>query len=460
MPADAVALGVGVLVLVFLALQSPSSCPDAPSCRTEAEAAAARGDYEAFHDLAWRTVQKGKPNDPASMLLLARAQSLSGRPEDAIVMLGRLADVHAAIDVSIPDFDRARQRPGWDAVAARFSSDPPPPSVPSGNAALPSPAVRLPVVKSTNGAPPSLPGVAVSRSARSSVPSGPASAKPPASSAGAAAAPRLESGEPLTFEPPPALGAIAIAHDAVSRRFVIGDAPSRRLLVVDEVSTHVVPYVSAASAGFYDELTAFALDARRGDLWVASSQGSGSDTTSIVHKLQLVSGRGLMEVRPEASLQPLRLIGVAVAPDGTVFALDAAGGRLLRLRPGTHAFEVVVRIDEPNPTAIAAADDRVVFVASAAGLLRADVGSRTVQPVKSVEDLGGFSSIAWHDGALVGVQRASGASLAVRVALDGAGTRAQPRAILAASPQPIVGTLADGTFYYLVGGAIHRVAVR
>src|SRR5215831_13484192 len=102
--------------LVFLLwaalLQAPAPCPDAAACRAEAEAAAARHDYEAFHDLAWRAVQKGKPNDPALMFLLARAQSLSGRPDDAIVMLGRIVDLQAPVDLTATDFDRARQRPG------------------------------------------------------------------------------------------------------------------------------------------------------------------------------------------------------------------------------------------------------------------------------------------------------------------------------------------------------------
>ena len=82
-------------VLGCLALQSsptPATCATTADCSTQAEAAAAAGDYEAFHDLAWRAVQKGKPNDPRLMYLLARAQSLSGRPDDALVMLGRLAD--------------------------------------------------------------------------------------------------------------------------------------------------------------------------------------------------------------------------------------------------------------------------------------------------------------------------------------------------------------------------------
>jgi hypothetical protein len=445
---------MSVVILLLLALQAPPACPDVAACRADAEAAAARGDYETFHDLAWRAVQKGKPNDAALMILLARAQSLSNRPDDAIVMLGRLAGLHAAVDLSSADFDRARHRPGWDDVAARFA-----PAAPVPASAAPETSATAP-----NPTPPSSPLASAPNSVPPARAGGRLSAVPgvPTPKAAPAAPPehRAETGDPLTFEAPPRLGAVAIARDAVSRRFVIGDAPGRRLLVVDEVSTHVVPYVSAASAGFFDELTAFTIDVRRGDLWVASTEGSGADATSIVHKLQLVSGRGLMEVRMEDALRPARLVGVAVTPDGTLLALDAAGGRILRVRPGARAFEVVLQVDAPNPTAIAAADDRVAFVASEGGLLRADLASRAVQTVKSVDDLSGFTSLAWRNGALVGVQRASGASLAVRVALDAAGARAQPRAILAASPEPIVGTLADGTFYYLVGGAIHRVAVR
>jgi hypothetical protein len=241
---------------------------------------------------------------------------------------------------------------------------------------------------------------------------------------------------------------------------VIGDAPSRRLLIVDQVSKHVVPYVSAASAGFFDALTALTIDARRGDLWVASARGSGAKAESVVHKLQLVSGRGLMEAHPADSLRGVRIVDLVVVPDGTVYALDAAGGRILRLRPGARTLDVALRIDVPNPSALAAVDDRVLYVASDRGLMRVDASARAVQAVKSVEDLSGFTSLAWHNGALYGVQRASGASLAVRIALDSAGTRAQPRAILAAAAEPIVGTVTDGAFYYLLLGAIHRLPTR
>jgi hypothetical protein len=406
---------MGLVLVLFLALQAPSSCADAAACRAEAEAAAARGEFETFHDLAWRAMQKGRPNDPALMVLLARAQALSGRPEDALVMLGRLADLRATVDLAHPDFDRVRLRPGWPALESRFG------------VASSGPAPGAPLAPRAPGAP-------------------------------ASDAPLIDA---LEFDAPAAFGPFAIAHDAVSRRFVIGDAPSRRLLIVDEVSRHVVPYVSAASAGFFDELTGLAVDDRRGDLWVVSAKGTGAAASSIVHKLQLVSGRGLMDARPADASQPVRFVDVAVTADGTVYALDAAGARVFRLRPGARTLEVAQKFEAPGATALAVADDHTVFVASERGLVRVDLAARTAQPIKGVDDLAGFVSLAWRNGALIGVQRSQGAALVVRVALDAAGTRAQPRAILAASPSAIVGTLAGGRFYYLVDGrTIRHVAVR
>src|SRR5262245_35815044 len=89
-------------------------CVQWRECQRLALEAAERGEYETFHDLAWRTVQKGPPNDVALMFLLARAQSLSGRPHDALVMLQRLADRGLGSEaLSSEDFARTRQLPGW-----------------------------------------------------------------------------------------------------------------------------------------------------------------------------------------------------------------------------------------------------------------------------------------------------------------------------------------------------------
>src|SRR5580765_7091380 len=99
-----------------------SECNDWHACRQSALEAAERHDYEAFHDLAWRTVQTGPPKDPALMYLLARAQALSGRPHDALVMLERLAELGVPSDADTnDDFSRTRQLPAWPEVSARIA---------------------------------------------------------------------------------------------------------------------------------------------------------------------------------------------------------------------------------------------------------------------------------------------------------------------------------------------------
>src|SRR5262245_9824673 len=94
-------------------------CSEWHECRSMALAAAEQHEYERFHDLAWRAVQTGPPRDPSLMLLLARAQVLSGRPHDALVMLNRLAEMGIAADTTSDDFSRTRELPGWPEVQAR-----------------------------------------------------------------------------------------------------------------------------------------------------------------------------------------------------------------------------------------------------------------------------------------------------------------------------------------------------
>jgi hypothetical protein len=404
-----------VLLILLALLQAPPTCLDAADCRTAAQAAAGRREFEAFHDLAWRAVQKGKPNDPDLMFLLARAQSLSGRPGDALVMLGRIADLGPVPDVSADeDFSMVRFLPGWPALEARLTGKP-----------APAPGAPAPLAPPTPLAP-SAPGA-------------------------------FE--DSLPFDAPN-LEPLGLARDAVSRRFVVGDRKGRRLLVIDEVSRHVVNYVSAASAGFYDEVTAFTIDGRRGDLWVASANGGADAATSILHKLQLVSGRMLSEV-PAPAGTAVRFVDVTVTPDGTVYALDAAGSRLFRLRPGARALEPVMRVEAQQLTAVTAMDDRVLYVAADKGLLRVDLGARAATLVKSVEELTGFQSLAWRAGALIGVEAVASSSLIVRVPLDATGTRAQPRHVLAASPTATVGALGGDSYYYLAGGqTIRRVKLK
>ena len=424
------------------------SCADTAECRRLALEAASRGETEAFHDLAWRAVQKGKRNDPDLMLLLARAQSLSGRPGDALVMLTRVIALGVTPDIlTDPDFAGVRALSGWAELEAKLAGKPV--TAPAGG--TPAPAASSPASPPPAGAPPP---------AGSTSPSAATSAAPPPASA-AAASPGLSFAAP-------GIELFALAHDAVSRRFVLGDGTANRLLIVDEVSRNVVPFVGATSAGFLERIAGFAIDSRRGDLWVASTQGDDGGAQSALHKLQLVSGRPLLAAHAAKDAGPMQFVALAVAGDGTVYALDALpvlGPRVYRLRPGARTFEQVMKLDVPTQAfpaaAIAVADDGVLFVADAAGLIRVDPGTRTAARVKAAENLGGFESLAWREGALLGIERVAGSYLVVRIRLDASGTRAQPRQILAASSTAAVGTLVGDAFYYVGGDQIiRRVALK
>ncbi|HEY7058960.1 MAG TPA: hypothetical protein VH458_20650 [Vicinamibacterales bacterium] len=422
-----------LLAGVLLVFQGPPECSDVRDCRQRANAAAAAADYERFHDLAWRAVQKGKPNDPELMYLLARAQSLSGRPGDALVMLGRLADMGVPTDAATnDDFQRVRALKGWSELEAKI-------------AAIGKPAVP-PGARPEAAAPPA--------AAKTEAP--PKSEPRPTKSA---ESPRKEapdsSEETLAFSAP-RFESAGLAYDAVSRRFIVGDRHESRLVVVDELSHHVTTLVSAASAGFYDAITAFEIDARRGDLWVASVKSAGPD--SVLHKLQLVSGRVLEEVHVGAQDARSRIADIAVAADGTILALDAAAGRIFRLDPGSRQMEAPDQMTIPaGARSFALANGHILYVASDEGITRVDLQAKEAAAVKVPRGLdpARVERIRWHDGSLVLVTKdASGDCQIGRARLDPAGRAITRFQILTAArdADPRAVTLSGSLLYYLVGG--------
>ena len=364
-----------------------------------------------------------------------------------------------------PDFARVRLLPGWAALEARLSAlDAPAPAADGAGTAACALIVRVGASAARTGvcrrfravvgrllcsvAGCRVHGFGTRAPARPSTPE-------PAAPSPSAPSPSLE------FSAPAALAPFALAHDAVSRRFVVGDRQARRLLVVDEVSRNVVNYVSAASAGFYEHLTGLTIDARRGDLWVVSSQGAEDASVSILHKLQLVSGRVLSEIGLPEDAGPVRLVDVAVMPDGTVYVLDAIGSRLFRLAPAGSKLQAVKGVTLPPAAALVAADDRTLYVGGPNGVVRVDLTAPSVHPLKSAQSLKRMVSLWWRNGALLGVQRLDEGWRIVRLRVDESGMRVRQYSVLAASSDEIVGTLAPDGFYYLSDpGTIRRLSVR
>lgn len=431
-------------------------CADASACRAAALDAAARGEFETFHDLAWRAVQKGRPNDPELMLLLARAQSLSGRPGDALVMLRRLAERGALPDVrTTDDFRRVRALPGWPELEALITRGTP--EAPRTAEMAPPPAAASPAAN-------------VPRStAPAAKPAPPSKVKTPLAPAPRMAAAWADDELRVTGASLPTIG---LAHDSVSRRFIVGDRLANKLVVVDEVFNRVNDLVGAESGGFFG-LRAIEIDPRRGDLWVANS-GEGRGPS--LHKLQLVSGRVLFELPLPEQFGDARFDGLAVTPAGAVLVLDSRAGRLLRVAPGARKFERLLSAKPlEGATSVAAPDDEVAFVAGPAGLLRADLVAGSVAPVRPSrralpDDAGlrGLTRIRWHRGALIGVQALDGDThRIVRLTVSASGGRVTAVTLLdpaAKMPDPTAAAIDGGVLFYLTqkdgASVVRRIPLR
>jgi hypothetical protein len=349
------------------------------------------------------------------MYLLARAQSLSGRPHDALVMLERLADLKfATAAASDDDFRAVRQLRQWPELEAMLLP------ASAGLPATASPVVSVPL--------PDAPSPAANPV--TPIPVTPRHAEETIRIAGAG----------VNFA--------GLTYDRVSSRFVVADENRRNLKVIDERSHHIIDLVTAQSAGFYD-ITSLEIDPARGDLWVASADPSAC----ALHKVQLVSGRPLDRIPLPAELEPCRVVDLAVTPAGRVLLLDAASLKLIEYRQANHTFRAVATLQLESPTSLAAAGDRFVYIAHRSGIARVDAVTGVAEPLAASPNvtLSGFERIRWTRDSLVGVQRTSdGRARAVRVRIvDG---RAAMMDIidegLSATDGPI-GTVSGDDFYLL-----------
>lgn len=331
-----------LLSTLLISSQASPSCENVEVCRAQALIAHAKGDFESFHDFAWAAYRKAKPNDPDLMLLIARAQSLSGRPGDALVMLERVAAQGKIPDdlATDPEFVRVRALPRWDEVAAALlTRTAGPPDATKGTAP---PVTEKPAPPKADPKPP----------APKAEPPKPEPAKPPAAKP-EPPKPEPSKPEPAKPEPPPAsttnapksrtpeapaarapgtplkfttvLTPTALAYDRVSKRYIIGDRRARRIAVIDEHTGQVSTLVGAM--GGLGDVEGIAIDAQQGDLWVVTSSEDGPSLT----KMQLISGRVLSSVSLRDVSSPI--VSLSFVPGAGLVASDSEG-ILWALRPG------------------------------------------------------------------------------------------------------------------------------
>ena len=434
------ALGFSLVVFVSLpAAAQPPDCREWQTCRQLALDAAGRQEFDLFHDLAWRAVNLGPKNDPALMTLLARAQSLAGRPHDALVMLNRLAAMNVVTDAATnEDFSGVRALPGWADLEPKLA----------GKSATVSTSTT-----EREAAPPALkePAATVARPAAKGTNSTKAGTKP-----------SVPGRTPLSYSAAGFPSAVGLAYDAVSGRFIIADRQDRRLLVIGERSGRFAS-LAGLDAGF-NEITAFEIDAHEGDLWVVST--SSQMRTSTVHKLQLISGRVLFSVTLPSEAGPARFADIAITPH-SVLVLDTDGRRIFRLAKKGKGLDVAVRLAAPGITSLAPAQEGVAYAPYDSGILKVDLATRNLTVVEPGErvDLSGLTWVRWLRGSLVGIQRKDdNAYRLVRIRLDDAGRSARSLDVLEeGSPVsgPSSAALEGNTLHYLSrSGASEDVTIK
>jgi len=434
-----VALALALTAAPSFARQAaPAACAGATECRAQIEAAIGQGDHERAHDLAWRAIPQGPRNDRGLMLLLARTQALSGRPDDALVMIRRIAEMGATVDVSADEFLRMRELPGWPAVEAAIAGNAsaavaPPPTVPLTSA----PAFKAPLAPAAPHPAPKAP----------SAPLAPVIPATPVSPIRVEDAGHFTSRE---FAPG------GLACDAVSKRFVFGDRPGRKLLIVAEGSDHAIDLTRADVAGFLDVM-ALDIDTTNGNLWVASAEADG--TGAALHRLQLISGRALASYGMPGSNAAAQPVDVAVTVARGVLVLDAAQRRVLVLRPGAPALTILAQLGDAQPASLAVGSQGgVAYVAHRDGLFSIDLRSGKVAALTAPKGmmLGGIERLRRIGGGLVAVQALpDGSRRLVRLTLNATGAAVTRLRVvdvpLPAGSAPIFAAVCGNMLGFLVG---------
>jgi hypothetical protein len=402
--------------------QQPAECTTAPECREMTLAAIAAKDFERAHDLAWRVFQTSPRGNTDAMALLARAQSLSGRADDAVVMLQRLAAAGGRVEdvETSDDFRRVREHPRWPqlsasprALGAQDANAPSAPAAPS--------APKAPVAVEATKAP-----------------EAPKAPEEPA----APEAPKAPEAPGLAL--PSALAVpSAFAYDAVSARFILADAASDLLRVVSEHSGNATTLVSAGWSG-HSRVSAVAINRRNGDMWVVA-QG---ERESVVHRFQLVSGRRLQTFSPSDDAGAVRFAAAALAGDA-LYLLDAAGRRIFVLAANKTLRGLAALPEDIEPLGLTHTGT-ALLISHAAGLLRMDLGSLDVQPVSapSAADASGLQSLAWHQGSVLAIQQRTDGARVVRVRFSRRGTAVTAVDVLHPAAA-LVATLTGNDYYFL-----------
>jgi hypothetical protein len=171
-----------------------------------------------------------------------------------------------------------------------------------------------------------------------------------------------------------------------------------------------------------------AADRRRGVLWAAEAWGadlpggSGPAKTGLL-KVSLTDGRILARIALPDDGGKHQLGDVALLSDGTVYATDAVGGGVWKLRPGGAALDRVVgpgQMVSPQGMAVCQGETAMLVADYSTGLHRLDLTTGEIAPLAGLRTgLAGTDGLVVAPGVDYGLHNASPPPLAVIATQNG-----------------------------------------
>lgn len=208
-----------------------------------------------------------------------------------------------------------------------------------------------------------------------------------------------------------------IAYDPVDDVFYVSGIYRRNVLRVTR-DGRATDFVREGQDGMLGGL-GVKVDPRRRLLWVISSTTKEmrgyveGQEASLLAAYDLGDGRLVKKI----DAAPARLNDLALMADGSLFATDMGGHKVVRLAPGADRLEEWADgFGFPNGIALSD-DERTLYVADFRGIHRFDVTDKTRTRVESSRLLNGIDGLSFHRGTLIGIQNAIGKPRVIRVHL-------------------------------------------
>jgi len=263
-----------------------------------------------------------------------------------------------------------------------------------------------------------------------------------------------------------------IAYDPATRAFFVSSQYRRKIVRIDPSGT-VQDFVTSGRDGLW-MVFGIAVDPTRRLLWAVSTAepvmerySMADENATGVFAFDIQTGALSHKYALPNRSPGHRFDDITVGANGRVFASDGGSGIVYTIAPGGKSLEVLVpagTIQGPNGL-VTSPDGRWLYVSDYAGFIyRADTATKVVIRLLAPPDVAlyGIDGLAWHKGALIGVQNGVDPARVVQLDLSPDGTRISAARIIDMNhprvAEPTIGVVVGDMYYYVANsfGALLR----